>query len=67
VLAFIGAATAPPGRNAILKGLKDSGHAANVLKAAIKSGIARGSIVTKQGKGGALLHSIVTGAVGCDM
>ena len=60
VLAFICAAAEPPGRNAILKGLKDSGHATNVLKAAIKSGIARGSIVTKPGKQGAQLHSIVT-------
>lgn len=62
VLAFIGAAVAPPGRNAILKGLKESGHAKNVLIAAIKLGIARGHVVTTPGKQGAQLHSIITDA-----
>jgi len=60
VLTFIGAAVEPPGRNAILKGLKESGYAKNVLNAAIKLGIERGNIATKPGKQGAQLHSIVT-------
>ncbi len=63
VLAFIGAAEKEPGRNDILNGLKKSGHAANVLKAAIKSEIAQGKITTKPGKQGAQLHSVVTEAI----
>lgn len=72
VLAFIGAAEKEPGRNDILRGLKESGFAKNVLNAAIKLGIAQGRITTKPGKQGAQLHSIVTEAVAqrtfeCDM
>ena len=63
VLAFIGAAEKEPGRNEILRGLKESGYAKNVLIAAIKLGIERGNITTKPGKQGAQLHSIVTEAV----
>lgn len=59
VLTFIGAEQTPS-RNQILNGLKESGHAQNVLKAAIKMGIARGQIVTTSGQRGAQLHSIVT-------
>jgi hypothetical protein len=58
VLAFI-AAEGQPSRNAIVSGLKNSGHAQNVLKAAIKRGIANGQIMTTDGKQGAQLHSIV--------
>jgi hypothetical protein len=61
VLAFI-AAEQTPSRNQIVDGLKESGHAQHVLKAAIKAGIARGQIVTTPGKRGAQLHSIVTDA-----
>ena len=32
MLAFIGAAEKEPGHNEILRGLKESGHAKNVLK-----------------------------------
>jgi len=67
VLKFIGDATEPPGRNAILSGLKESGHAKNVLIAAIKKGINDGHIATKPGDRGAQLHSIVTEVVACDM
>lgn len=62
VLAFIGESQKEPGRNDILRGLKESGHAKNVLIAAIKLGIERGHIVTKPGERGAQLHSIVTEA-----
>ena len=55
--AFIAEEVTPPARNAIVKGLKESGHAEHVLKAAIKLGITRGRIVTKLGKRNAQLHS----------
>ena len=61
VLAFIAAEDAPS-RNQIVNGLKDSGYAQNILKAAIKAGIATGKIVTTDGKRGAQLHSVVTEA-----
>jgi len=63
VLAFI-AAEKQPSRNDIVAGLKASGHAQNVVKAAIKKGIANGRIVTTEGKRGAQLHSIVTEGLG---
>ena len=60
VLAFISSEKSEPSRNQIINGLKDSGHAQNVLKAAIKTGITNGQIATKPGDRGALLHSIIT-------
>lgn len=60
VLAFIGASPQPPGRNEILRGLKQSGHAKNTILAAIKLGTEEGSIATTGGERGARLHSVVT-------
>lgn len=60
VLKFIGAATKPPGRNEILRGMKDSDHAKNILNAAIKKGIKDGQIATEPGPNSSVLHRLVT-------
>jgi hypothetical protein len=67
VLAFIASAHEPPGRNAILKGLKESGYPQGVLIAALKSGIQSGHIAVKDGPNNAQLHHLThlsTGAPG---
>ena len=61
MLAFIRTA-GQPSRNEIVAGLKASGHAQNVVKAAIKEGIANGHVAVAEGKRGAQLHSVVTEA-----
>jgi len=61
VLTFIESCGAQlPSRNEILRALKESGHAKNVISAAIKKGIANGQITTTAGTRGAQLHSIIT-------
>ena len=60
VLTFIAGEATPPSQRDILSGLKETEHARNVVKAAIKAGIATGQIATKPGKKGAMLHSIIT-------
>lgn len=62
VLAFIAAAEEPPSQRDILSGLSKSDHSRDVLREAIKAGIASGQIAATGGKQGAQLHSIITTA-----
>ena len=59
VIAFIREQKDPPSGNAIVNGLGND-HAKNVVKAAIKAGIAQGRIVTMDGPRKSKLHSVVT-------
>lgn len=59
VVSFVNVATEPPSRNEILRGLKESGHSQDVLKAAIRQAVDVGKLSTETGKRGALLHRVV--------
>jgi hypothetical protein len=62
VVSFVSIATEPPSRNDIVRGLKDSGHSQDTLKAAIRQAVEQGLLITEPGKRGAHLHKVVAAA-----